>query len=60
MGYYTDERNAQIVIELLKAHNIKKVIASPGTTNACLVATYKAYLISYLFSCVPVLPFAYS
>jgi 2-succinyl-5-enolpyruvyl-6-hydroxy-3-cyclohexene-1-carboxylate synthase len=37
--YYTDERNAQIVISLMKAHNIKKVIASPGTTNICFVAS---------------------
>ena len=37
--YYTAERNAQIVIALLKAHGIKKVIASPGTTNVCLVAS---------------------
>lgn len=37
--YYTDERNAQIVISLLKAHRIKKVIASPGTTDICLVAS---------------------
>ena len=36
---YTDERNAQILISLLKQNNIKKVIASPGTTNACLVAS---------------------
>ena len=37
--YYTAERNAQIVIALLKAHSIKKVIASPGATNVCLVAS---------------------
>lgn len=37
--YYTDERNAQIVISLLKAHGIKKIIASPGTTNICLIAS---------------------
>ena len=36
---YTDERNAQILISLLKQNNIKKVIPSPGTTNACLVAS---------------------
>lgn len=36
---YTDERNAQIVISLMKAHNIRKVIASPGTTNICLIAS---------------------
>ena len=37
--YYTDERNAQIVVQLLKAHGIKKIIASPGTTDICLVAS---------------------
>jgi 2-succinyl-5-enolpyruvyl-6-hydroxy-3-cyclohexene-1-carboxylate synthase len=31
--YYSDEKNAQIVIALLKAHDIRKVIASPGATN---------------------------
>lgn len=30
---YTDERNAQLVIALLKEYGIRKVIASPGTTN---------------------------
>lgn len=31
--FYTDEQNAQIVIALLKAHGIRKVVASPGATN---------------------------
>lgn len=31
--FYTSEVNKQILIALLKAHNIRKVIASPGTTN---------------------------
>lgn len=31
--FYTDEQNAQIVIALLKAHGVRKVVASPGTTN---------------------------
>lgn len=31
--YYTDEKNAQIVIALLKAHGIRKVILNPGTAN---------------------------
>lgn len=39
MSGCTDERNAQILIQVLKAHGIKKVIASPGTTNACLVSS---------------------
>ncbi len=37
--YYTVERNVQILISVLKAHNIRKVIASPGTTNICFVAS---------------------
>lgn len=36
---YTSERNAQILIALLKAHGIRKVIASPGSTNICFVAS---------------------
>lgn len=31
--HYTVERNIQVIISLLKAHGIKKVIASPGTTH---------------------------
>lgn len=31
--YHTDEKNAQIVIALLKAYGIKRVIVSPGTTH---------------------------
>lgn len=38
MGY-TSERNNQIVIELLKYHKIKKVVASPGATNVSFVAS---------------------
>ncbi|MGN0335135.1 MAG: thiamine pyrophosphate-binding protein [Lachnospiraceae bacterium] len=37
--FYTSERNAQILIALLKAHKIRTVIASPGTTNICFVAS---------------------
>lgn len=38
-SYYTVERNAQIVIALLKAKGIKKVVASPGTTNIAIVGS---------------------
>lgn len=34
---FTSERNAQILIYLMKAHGIKKIVASPGTTNIALV-----------------------
>lgn len=37
--FYTNEKNAQIIISLLKAHNIKRVIASPGTTNVALIGS---------------------
>lgn len=37
--YYTNERNAQIVISLLKQYGIKKVIASPGATNVTFVGS---------------------
>ncbi len=37
--YYTDEKNAQIVIALLKAHGIRKVVANPGTTNLPFVGS---------------------
>ena len=37
--YYTDEINTLILISLLKAHGIKKVIASPGTTNISFVGS---------------------
>lgn len=37
--YYTDERNVQIVISLLKAHGIRKIVASPGTTNITFVGS---------------------
>lgn len=36
---FTSERNVLTVVALLKEHGIKKVVASPGTTNITLVAT---------------------
>lgn len=36
---YTNERNVQIVIALLKSHGIHRVIVSPGTTNITLVGS---------------------
>lgn len=37
--YYTEVRNAQIVLYLLKARGIRKVIASPGTQNMAIVVS---------------------
>ena len=36
---YTNEKHTQILITLLKAHGIRKVIASPGTTNITFIAS---------------------
>lgn len=36
---YTSERNAQILISLLKKNDIRKVIISPGTTNVCFAGS---------------------
>ncbi|RPA66585.1 2-succinyl-5-enolpyruvyl-6-hydroxy-3-cyclohexene-1-carboxylate synthase [Cyclobacteriaceae bacterium YHN15] len=35
--YYSDEKNVQIIIKILKIHGIRRVIASPGSTNITLV-----------------------
>lgn len=37
--FYTDERNVQILISLLKEHGIKRVVASPGSTNVTFVGS---------------------
>lgn len=37
--FYTNERHTQILIALMKFHNIKKVIVSPGATNVCFVGS---------------------
>lgn len=37
--YSTSEKNALVVISLLKAHGIRQIIASPGTTNNALIGS---------------------
>ena len=37
--YYSSERSVQMLISLLKQHDIKKCVLSPGTTNLTLVAS---------------------
>lgn len=49
---YTNERNIQIMLALLKAHNIKKVIASPGATNLSIVASMQQDPYFEMYSCV--------
>lgn len=51
-SYYTDEQNAQILLYLLKVHDIKRVIASPGATNVSLVASMQHDPFFEMYSCV--------
>lgn len=50
--YYTDERNVQILIALLKAHHIKRVIVSPGSTNVTFVGSLQQDPFFEMYSCV--------
>lgn len=50
--FYTSEKHTQILIALLKEHNIKKIVASPGTTSVCLVASLQNDPFFEIFSCV--------
>lgn len=49
---YTSEKNTQILIALMKTHNIKKVVASPGTTNVCLVGSLQSDPFFEIYSAV--------
>ena len=37
--YYKVEINTLVLVSLLKEHNIRKIIASPGTTNISFVGS---------------------
>jgi len=50
--YYSNEENVQIIISLLKAHGVKKVVASPGATNVCLVESMRFDGSFEMYSCV--------
>ncbi len=50
--HYTSERNVQILIYLLKAHGIKRVIVSPGTTNITFIGSIQQDPFFEIYSCV--------
>ena len=50
--HFTNERNHQILISLLKAHNISKVVASPGTTNSVFIGSIQHDPYFTIYSCV--------
>lgn len=39
---YTAEKHTQILISLLKQHGVRKIVASPGATNVCLVGSLQS------------------
>ena len=49
---YSNERNVQILIGLLKANNIKKIVASPGSTNIPFVMSCQNDGSFEMYSCV--------
>lgn len=50
--FYTDEKNALIIIALLKANGIRKVIASPGSTNMTFIASIQRDSFFEIYSAV--------
>lgn len=50
--YSTNEKNALIVISLLKAHDIRYVIASPGNTNTAFIGSIQKDPFFKIFSAV--------
>ena len=48
--HYTDEANVQILIALMKHHGVRRVVASPGTTNITFVASLQQDPFFQLFS----------
>ena len=49
---YSEERNVQILIALLKENGIKRVVASPGSTNVCFVGSIQTDPYFEVYSCV--------
>ena len=49
---YSSERNVQILIGLLKANNIKKVVASPGSSNIPFVLSLQNDGDFEIYSCI--------
>ena len=52
LKHYSDELNVQILIALLKAHNIKDIIVNPGATNVSFVASCQQDPFFNMYSCV--------
>lgn len=52
MKKYSSDKNALMLLALMKAHGVKKVIASPGTTNVAIVGSMQHDSFFEMFSSV--------
>ena len=52
MKKYSNNKNVLMLLSLMKQHNIRKVIASPGTTNIAVVGSMQHDDYFEMFSCV--------
>ena len=50
--YYVNERSVLTLVSLLKEYGIKRIIASPGTTNLSFVASLQCDPFFEMYSCV--------
>ena len=50
--FYSAEKAVRLLISLLKQHNIKKIVASPGATNITFVASVMHDEWFEVYSCV--------
>ena len=51
-NHYSSEENILQLIALMKAHNVRKIIASPGTTNITLVGSLQSDPFFEIYSCI--------
>ena len=49
---HAHERNARIVVSLLKQHGVKNIIVSPGSTNLPVVVSVQHDPYFHVYSCV--------
>lgn len=52
LSHYTDERNVQILISLLKAYGLNQIIASPGSTHGTFMRCVQIDPFFNMYSCV--------
>ena len=50
--YYTSEENVQQLIALMKAHGVRKIVASPGNTNITFVGSVMNDPFFQVYSCI--------